>query len=407
MKIRYNRYIVFLGFIWLLYEQFFYLMPDSIGGFLFSDIANCLLLVFSAFVIIKEGLLHPRAWDIMHKLGCCLIMLTVIAVFMADIHWHQSIMTSFFPQRSLIVIAFSYFAIEILLKHERIKTDEIYHMLMTLGKIYLLVFMAQFILLYGAGLQFMTCEIKMSMELPRFYVDGSILLLVLFHEITKMLNDRICFSSLLWIAMEAVYFFLMCQTRMILIGIICAIGIYFLTWKTTKKRKLIACAILTVAMILVWNTSLFQDTINMSGSSRDTSGIRINGILFYLEQLTKSPVFGYGYPNSSLADAQRGRNIGYMLNDNGVFGFAYIYGALGVFWIIVLYFTLIAKSWKLNKSEQYSSTFMMSCYFAAVSSTLIHWYWVRSTTFLLILLCAIIERASKEPEHYLNLEQTI
>ena len=89
--------------------------------------------------------------------------------------------------------------------------------------------------------------------------------------------------------------------------------------------------------------------INTIISQSDTLTIRAQGRELYLESLTHHPIFGCGYPHEDCIAAcnAAGFNQGIYLVDNGIFGFAYVYGLLGVGWLISLWIYYMRRATKL------------------------------------------------------------
>lgn len=385
-----NLYCMIIGSIWFLYERGYYLLPDSLGPVLTTDVANLLLLFFDILVLFKYGLLKPKIWDSFHWLSFGLIFLTFISAITAKLHWMQSFMATIYPQRYLIIIALSYFAVKELLRSRIITGEEIFSMIINLGRLYTIIMMVQFVLSFS-GITFLQCTITNVTSLPRYFIDGTILIILLFYEVQRIFSEKFRFSSLIWGICTIIFFMLMCQTRMILVGLLITFGIFALIFSTTAWKKIGILIIFCTVLAFVWNTTLFQDTINITTASHNTLEIRQQGILYYLSELVKSPLFGFGYPNSDLADISRGKFLGYLLNDNGIFGFMYMYGGLGLFWAAWRYITSIKKGIRIKKCLNKYTYMMYSIYTIVISASLIHWYWQRSTCFLMILMWIVIQ----------------
>lgn len=378
----------------MLFEQFFYLSPSSIGGIYLQDIAIFVLLIYILWSAVSYGIQLDVHNDAFTFLSLFFELIIIIAAVVAYFHWGQGFLTSVLPERYLVIVLFSYLTIKMSLKQERVTSEQLLHMLLFLGKLELVVMMVQFVAQFGGVYFLHTSYNNSSYNFARFEIDETTIFVAIFFEISNLFDEggnKI--KSLLWIGVGIVFCFLMIQTRMILIGICVAVVIYYLTLNTSLQRKIFMTVVMATLAVLVYNTDLFQDTINIQESGdRNTMDIRISAMTFYLDELSESPLFGAGaYPNSAIANEDRNRSSGFNLNDNGLFGFVYMYGLVGAVWAICMYYNIIRKSYLYYKHEGQSGFFILAIYLVAISATLIHWYWTRSALLTLVIIWEIIQ----------------
>ena len=136
---------------------------------------------------------------------------------------------------------------------------------------------------------------------------------------------------------------------MLIIGYLIIILFLVFKWKPRKAYyKVLAILGVIVAIAGVIVSDVFQSTINTILSNEDTLAIRSIGREWYLNSLIKHPILGCGYPHEDCRAAceAAGFTRGIYIVDNGVFGFAYIYGLIGVLWIVGfwIYFLKRAKT---------------------------------------------------------------
>ena len=392
MEIRKNNVCIVYATCWLLFEQFFYLAPKNIGPINLQNLSLTILSFYGLITLLRYGFPKMRKWGAFQYLSVGMVLLVIIAGIMAKIHWGQGFRESIMPELYLMVIPLSIFPLGILIKREKVSSTQLLKMLLFLGKTETLVMMAQFIAQF-MGVYFLTAaHNKIGYSFTRYMIEGTLIMFVLLHEITQSFQYRITPIRAMWISMGLIFFFFMFQGRMTLLGLIAAVAFFFLTWKTSNKRKAVCALILIVAAIFVMRSSLFQDTINIESSGRNTMGVRVDGIAYYLSQVASSPVFGLGgYPLNEIANASRGRYLGYVLNDNGVFGLMFMYGGLGLLWIFTMYASLARKSLVIKKRYNDSSFFAFAVYLIAISSSQVHWYWLRSALLMLVIIFAIVQ----------------
>ncbi len=387
-NVKMNKYTIWLFAVLFFFEQGFYLLPVSMGPLQTYDIGNILLLLLSAWGMFEHGITPVKKWNVFHYISLGMLILIIISAATAGIHWHQRFITTIFPQRYLIIIFFSYFTIYRLIEKNKMTIYQLFKTITVCAKAELIVFMVQFLMSFS-NVIFLQCVVKTRYGLPRYYIDGTILMLFLIHEFVSITNGKFKTSSICWLGAALVFFLAMCQTRMIILGILVMIFMFFITWKTTIKRKILITIVFILVFAFLWDTPIFQDTLSLGGDesiSANTRDIREEASLFYMKEMSKHPVFGLGYPNSVYADALRGVEYGYYLNDNGIFAFIYIYGGLGVLWLLMMYYNLIAKGWRIKEKKRYSGYFLYGIYTLAICISLIHWYWSKSSGLILVMV---------------------
>ena len=397
VKMDYNKTCIFLGVCWLFLEQGFYLLPEKIGLVSLRDIAVLLLVGYQLWFYLRRPALPRCKGDRFVLLGFSFLLLVLIAAVMAYFHWDQGFLSSILPQRYLIAIFPLYFPLKSAIQEGKVSSQQLLSGILLLGKVELVVMMVQFFAQFS-GVYFLTCDYNSAMyTFTRFGIDGTTMLFVMFYEISNLFRrGKKTVRSLLWIGMGCVFFFLMCQTRMTLLGICAAVAIFYLTLKTGIRKKMAVTLVMGLAAIAVFHTTLFQDTIYIRQSgARNTFDIRQSAISFYLDELKESPVFGKGgYPNSVRANLDRGKSAGYNLNDNGIFGFLYLYGMPGALWAGGMYWIMLKKGRKAIRQKENSVYLMFPVYLLAVSATEIHWYWIGSTALTTVLFWLILQHPS-------------
>ena len=112
-------------------------------------------------------------------------------------------------------------------------------------------------------------------------------------------------------------------------------------------------AVLGICILL--NTTMFRDIIeqfSLGFTDYGHFGIRADARKLYLEMLAKHPFLGGGYPYIENALEASGYYKRMYLVDNGVFGFIYIYGGVGIIWIAALWTKLIKMSRKVFENKK-------------------------------------------------------
>lgn len=84
-------------------------------------------------------------------------------------------------------------------------------------------------------------------------------------------------------------------------------------------------------------------------------------------------------------------NVNINLNDNGIFGFTYIYGLVGLVVLIVLFVRLIIKSTFVFKKTNNNFYVMYFSMLLLLAYNVIMWYWYAGGTFVLIIMICVLE----------------
>lgn len=387
-KVKLNNYAIWLIAVLFFFEQGFYLLPSSVGPLQVYDIGNAMLLLLFAWTMLAYGMTPVKKWNVFHYISLGMIVLVIISAVTAGFHWNQQFIKSIYPQRYLIIIFLSFFSICRLIEKNKLTIYQLFKAITVCAKAELIVFMVQFGMSFN-NVIFLQCLIRTRYGVPRYYIDGTILMLFLICEIVSITNGKFKISSICWIGAALVFFLAMCQTRMIILGLLVVIFAFFITWKTTIKRKLLITVVFIIAFAFLWDTPILQDTLSLGSDesiSMNTRDIREEASLFYMKEVSKHPIFGLGYPNSIYADALRGVAHGYYLNDNGIFAFIYMYGGLGALWLLMMYYNLISKGWRIKAKKGHAGYFLYGVYTLVICASLIHWYWSKSSELILIMV---------------------
>ena len=146
----------------------------------------------------------------------------------------------------------------------------------------------------------------------------------------------------------------------------------------------------------LWNA--VQTAGTASVEQGNTMAIRYVGRELYFNQLSQSVrtmLFGCGYPNElfSPAASKAGFYDHIYLNDNGIFGFAYIYGLIGVIAVILIVIKALKIVLPEIKNNSINVIVLMFIMMQIVSSyNVTFWYWKADGTFLLVIILCIAEQ---------------
>ena len=159
--------------------------------------------------------------------------------------------------------------------------------------------------------------------------------------VNDILHEKNIVWNLIIYAWALCFFMVETKLRASTVASILAVTVVLLLWKKAGiKKGLVIVSAVVVVIMLADRIPLVQDVIETlfgSGStSTNTMITRGNARLYYTERFLKSPFIGWGYPHTdwSAAFSGQGKALGYNFSDNGIFSFLYIYGGLGMVWLI-------------------------------------------------------------------------
>ena len=185
-----------------------------------------------------------------------------------------------------------------------------------------------------------------------------ILMGLCFEEILQKKEKKIW--NIVIILWGLAFFMLMTKLRAYTLAIIIAFSFTFLIWKKSGAYKFVIFALLAiVVMFTADKIPLLKDLTGtiFSGTSTsvDTTLIRNSARHYYIEKFSQSPIVGWGFPHSDCeaAFSAQGKSLGYFFTDNGFFSFMYIYGMIGILWLlkfIARYIHLTIYQVKINSS---------------------------------------------------------
>lgn len=193
------------------------------------------------------------------------------------------------------------------------------------------------------------------------YSQVEIIVILIGLSVEEILQGK---KNLFWniviIMWGLAYFMLITKLRAYTLACIIALVFTFLIWKKASAYKIIICIMMAIFVILTaGKIPILQDLIGTlfkgTSTSVDTTLIRSSARSYYIDRFLKSPIVGWGFPHSDCeaAFSAQGKSLGYFFTDNGVFSFMYIYGILGILWLlkfIARYIHLTIYQVKINSS---------------------------------------------------------
>ena len=412
MILKKNIIYIILAFLVLMDKCFYLIDTDAIhvtGSFAYSDI----WLVFFALFFFWQFVKYIRIRDAIKYKEKYLIVALCLLVFISAYQQMkltgQNLNLGVRPQRNYLLILFSYFPIRKLFALKKIDPEEVIQGLMKLGTFAAAVYILQ--KLMYPNVQFIYAAMNYRNGTLRMYIDTSIVQLAGMAAMYYFCKN-FKLKYLVFYIINFIDIFWVGQGRLEIISFISASAIGVVLAKRLNTKRLLIVVAGIVAVFVFLNTPFadsFWDAVLSAGTARtdqgNTMAIRYIGRELYFKQLGETIsalLFGCGYPNSLYAPAanKAGFNININLNDNGIFGFTYIYGLVGLAVLITLFIRLFIKSVYVFKKTNNNFYIMYLSMLLLLAYNIIMWYWYACGTFILIIMICLLEEEVKRIKEF-------
>lgn len=385
----------------LLPDQFFYLINKgtfkSIARINYDDFVLVAFVCFFIYVISKYGLRFPKRKFKSKKLFYLSVPLALIAAFVPATMFGQSFSAGFLVQRTFFILPIVYLTFRTLLLSEAISKERLLQLIYVIGVITTILCVLQYFT-YGMGIRFLsaTFRTRNGLRIRSNFAYPIIVIILSFNTILSSSGKNKKFKAMLILALELFFEVFVMQTRLEIIGIAAVLIVMVFLQRENISRRLSWLMILGIAgftfLFSQYGELLLQGLIEFN----DASDLRSLGRAYYLEKLSHNPIWGYGYPHESSTAAETAAGYyvynswGYGLDDNGIFGFSYIYGLLGTIWCVWVYIRNIVLSLKARKLfiSEYYPYFI---YLAVIMINLLYWYWNITCLLVFCIMVALLE----------------
>ena len=405
IKIRKNAVTIMTFFIILMENVFYLIDTEAIhiaGAFAYSDIWLVLLIFYFGYHLLKYRKLKTKYYFGIQV--AILVILVFISALQQNSLTGQSLWLGIRPQRNYLLILLTYFPMRKMFATMKIKVDELMNALLTVG-----TFSAGFFLLQKFTIDYVQFlnVIMGERNGVRFYIDSTLIQITAIIAIYKfskeyklkyLINLLICIAYEVWVS----------QGRLEIIAVSLTVLIGFLLTKKMSGKKLLGICCVIFAVFVFMNSSYADElwkaiaTMNTATATQgNTMEIRYIGRVRYIEQLgesLKTFLLGCGYPNALYSPAAKkaGYDLGIGLNDNGIFGFTYIYGFIGLIVIVILMIKFLRLSYRLYKMNGNTVCLTYMILNICLGYNIIFWYWKSDGTFIMILMLCVVEHLTRE-----------
>ena len=400
MKIRISTLAKWLlvGAIFLS-ENFLYVInKDSyILGFSVQDLGLVLVfLIGTLYLIVTRESVVDGKYNF-----AGFIIFGFVLVLMSSIQsnnlYGQPLLLGIRPQRYVMLWLFCYFPLRKAMLLDHISYKKIENIIYKFGIIELILYIAQFLL--GDRLEIIHAGTNNVYSTTRYYVNTIFLCMLLFLALDKVFKkERVLFNIILIVGV-LFELIMVGKMRMTSIAVIATIMIGVILWKKGGSLKVFLIVAGIAGLAMVSQTEVVQSIIStLNGtaiSGINTLGIREIGRVFYLETLNQHPLLGGGYINTQFPAAYAASAVskGIYWVDNGIFGFAFFFGGLGLFWVLWFIVTFYRRAYVILKNGTYFF-FLLPIYWIISSMNEAHWYFCN--LFVVVILICMLEKFMDE-----------
>lgn len=380
-KKKYDFETKMLILILLLAENGLYLIDFdsiSIGPIKYGDIILFLYLTFGGYVLKKYK--NSKTPRYKFKFVC---LFTIVLVLISSIRsWSlvgQSISQGVSPQRQFLISYLMYFIMAKYFTADKKNFCKFERAVYIVGSCELFLYTVQYLL----------ADVKIFLYvLPtnrfgevRLMFISNLLCVFTFMVFSNLLRGKNTKKNAFLFIANIMYFLVVSKTRILVLGMGLSVIILCIMW---RKNLLVKGAFIFIALglsIILLRMPLLNNYVTLLNSEvRHSDGnylIRLEGKNFYKEEISKSPIVGRGFPNEKNLKAVEACRVseGYFLIDNGVTGFTYIYGFIGVLWLIWLFIEIGIASLKVYRKKNDYSMFGYLIFCISILSNVMQVYW--------------------------------
>ena len=333
MKIKYNLDLILLYIIIIINISVFSLIELN------DDIILICNLLFIVYIGVKYFRQKTQSSFRFKYVILFSVLLIIISAYQSFVLYNQSFWLGVRPQRHFFIALLLYFPINKLLGVDIISKDDIIKMVYRIALIQLVIQMAYYI--SGGSLEFIKLSYDYRYDGIRLRANSCLINLFFVMTVANFINGKNRVKNLIYSIINLVYVMFMLKTRLLMLSYFGVLIVAFIIWKRNVALKLIALFILVGIIPVIINTEIFQNTLE--GILEDNpNDIRSVGKSYYKEQLKKNPILGRGYINTEWEPAYNaaGMNREIYLVDNGLIGFIFVFGTIGLIWFIIWFVKL-------------------------------------------------------------------
>lgn len=337
----YGSIIIFVIIVFLQFFSFKLISEDSV--FKYPSILAISLILFIAFLLslrkVKEYKYHP-----IDKLIILFILSMILSSTMAFTYWDQSFSSSLSLYRDFYIY-FLYFSLILL----NIPLRIIEQIIVLFFFATLLVFLLDYITFPDPLFAWRHEERRSGITI--FFYGQGFTFLGAFYLLNNYFEDKKV-KNLIWFLLSCLCLFVLTQSRMNLIALVC--GFFLLLYNSDFKKKFFVTVLAVLLGVgIYFSTDAFNGIREESEIQAESyqEDVRILAHKYFITELQRgipTIIFGNGIPgkNSTLdKESIKGSSNGFFVSDVGITGIYSYFGLLGaITWLLLFYYIFKLKT---------------------------------------------------------------
>lgn len=309
-----------------------------------------------------------------------LIVMCFVAAWRCNVLTGQPLVRGILPQRGFMVCILAAILLRRPFKAGMVDGRRLLRGLVVLGCIASVLYLLQAVA--GSSVSFVHAASNERYGGIRLYINGGL------STVSGIVGLWLCLRDGDWrdivptaLALAVILF--VSKGRLQLITYLVTLFGLLLFSKGSARAKVLVFCFGLLAIIFFAQTEMFSQVVDSFingrvGGSEDTSSIRKAGREYYdfVLDSTGSTLIGAGYPSTLYppAASMAGFDYGYYLVDNGIFGFRYVYGDLGVSLVVACLVCAAWYSWK-NRYGHIRYVVLTFLLFLMLPAVNLAWWW--------------------------------
>lgn len=354
----------------------------NVAGVINIDLVWQILLLVISVVLYHRSRCVPgtKTSAVQGVLFAALIVMCIFAAWRCNALTGQPFVRGILPQRGFMVCVLAAILLRRPFKAGLVDGKRLFQGLIILGCIASVLYLLQ--ALAGSSVTFVHAASNERYGGIRLYIKGGL------STVSGIVGLWLCLRDGDWryiiptvLALAVTLF--VSKGRLELVTYLVTLLVLFVFSRGSASIKVLVVCFGFLVLIFFSQTEMFGQVADsfvngQVGGSEDTSSIRDAGRNYYdfVLQSTGSTFVGVGYPSTLYLPAisMAGFDYGYYLVDNGVSGFRYVYGDLGVAIVAVCLAFAVWFSWK-NRNGHIRAVILAFLMFLALPAVNLAWWW--------------------------------
>lgn len=277
-------------------ENFFYLLPgDSyiVGGIKYSDIGIIMAWLWIIYVAFHFKFRFNKNESIIPALFILIIFLSGVA---GDYLLGQSIMLTLRQNRYILTCMVLYYLVLNAMYFGALEKRDLLMLFQYVAVIEIVLFSLQYLL--GDSISLLHVTIVTRYGTPRLKINYLFPLIFSYFCLGRLLNGKYKFFNFIGLISGVFIMMEVAKNRMPVLIMLGTFLVAYLLWRSNLSIKFIAGIIMICLIILLYNTTIVQDSINviLYGDKFGTQNTEIReiGRQYYLQKVQQSMLLGFG-----------------------------------------------------------------------------------------------------------------